>query len=289
MPGPERNQPYRVCEVALTANLEDTIRILHYCLLVGGTLFIVGLENRYPLTETSDLKSRMNHGLSNLGLWLITVLCVDIGLQAYLTQLPTLVHFSERGFLSGLGLPTVWLIVLSLLILDFVSYIVHSLMHKLPWLWIFHSVHHSDPSLDISTSFRFHPVEALIGLLWVTTLVIAMGMPLWIAPLRALVILPLSLMHHANIAIPDSIERMLRLVLVSPALHKIHHSPRQSETDSNYGLFLSIWDRMFGTLCQVGASDGPRYGLDFLGEKKWQSVWGMLRTPWSAQFKRAQA
>lgn len=271
----------------MESNPETSIRLIHYCLLVGGTLFIYGLENRFPLTAIPALRDRLGHTGSNLGLWILSLLFVDLGLGAFLNQQPVMAQLADRGFLAGLGLPDIGLILISLLILDLAGYVIHVLMHKVPVLWTFHSVHHSDPSLDISTSFRFHPLEALTGLLWLTMVVAVIGIPLWLIVLRSLVILPLSLMHHANIHIPDGIERALRVLLVTPGLHKIHHSPRQSETDSNYGLFLSVWDRLFGTLRHDATADGPRYGLTFLNDVKWQSVWGMLRTPWSGQFKRA--
>ncbi len=263
---------------------EETIRLLHYCLLIGGVILIYGIENRYPLTAIPAFRDRVGHAGANLGLWLFSLILVDLGLGAFLNQQPLLDHLANQGFLASLGLPSFWLILISLLILDLAGYTIHYLLHRLPWLWTFHSVHHSDPDLDISTSFRFHPGEALTGLLWLMVIIAVFGIPVWLIALRSLIILPLSLMHHANVTIPDPIERSLRLVLVTPGLHKIHHSPRQPETDSNYGLFLSVWDRLFGTLHPGPLAAGPRYGLSYLVDTKWQSVWGMLRTPWSGIF-----
>lgn len=268
---------------------ESTIRLLHYCLLIGGTLFIYGLENRFPLTAVPALRDRLDHTGSNLGLWLFSLLLVDIGLGTLLNQQPAMVQLANRGFLVDLGMPAFWFILVSMMILDLSGYVMHFLLHKVPLLWTFHSVHHSDPILDISSSFRFHPMEALISLLGMLAVVAIVGIPLWLIALRRLILLPLSLMHHANVDIPDHIERALRLVLVSPGLHKIHHSPRQPETDSNYGLFLSIWDRLFGTLRHESSREDPRYGLAFLSDARWQTVWGMLRTPWSGRFKRAES
>lgn len=264
----------------------DTLKLIHYCLLFGGVFFIVGLENRYPLDPTPRLRERLGHTGVNLGLWLYSLILVDVGLGALLRQQPLLEQLAGHGLLAGLELPTLWLVLLGLLILDLAGYTGHYLMHRVPLLWTFHSVHHSDTGLDISSSFRFHPLEALFMQLWQLAFALLAGIPLWVLVLRGLIILPLSLMHHANVAIAEPIERLLRLLVVSPGLHKIHHSPRQPETDSNYGLFLSIWDRLFGTLHGEAAADGPRYGISYLNDRKWQSVLGMLRTPWSGLFGR---
>ena len=271
----------------MDTNSVETIKLIHYCLLVAGVSFIFGLENRYPLTATQPFRDRISHVRANFGLWFCSLVLVDLGLGAFLNQQSSLDQFASSGLLSSLGLPSLWLILVSLLILDLASYTIHYLMHRIPWLWTFHSVHHSDSSLDISSSFRFHPMEALASLLWQMTVVLIVGIPVWIIALRALIILPLSLMHHANIDIPYPIERTLRLMIVSPGLHKIHHSPRQPETDSNYGALLSVWDRFFGTMRNEGVIEGPRYGLSYLKDRKWQTVWGMLRTPWSGLFKRS--
>ncbi len=273
----------------MDSDLVDTIEFTHLCLLLGGVLLIVGLENRYPLLAIKDLKARLGHAGANVSLWLLTLIAVDHWLSRFMFHDPVMQQLAGHGVLSGVALHPLLLFLIAFLILDFSAYILHYLMHRLPWFWSFHAVHHSDPDLDISSSFRFHPLEVILGLIWQILFVVIFGLPVWVVALRALMLLPLTLMHHANVAISPDIEKMLRTVLVSPGLHKIHHSPRQIETDSNYGLFLSIWDRLFGTLRHEGSQDGPRYGLGFLDDRKWQSVWGMLRTPWSGQFRRARA
>lgn len=265
----------------------ETLRLIHLCLLLGGTILIFGLENRFPLTAIPALRDRLGHMGSNLGLWLFSLVLIDIGLSSFLSQESLLARLSENGFLSTLDMPLPWLILIAFLIFDLASYSFHYLLHRVPVLWTFHAVHHSDARLDISSSFRFHPFEPLFGLLWLMTVVVLLGIPVWLIALRSLIILPLTLMHHANVDISEPIERYLRWFLVTPGLHKIHHSPRQPETDSNYGLFLSVWDRLFGTLTEKAQAGGQRYGLGYLNDPQWQSVWGMLRTPWSGLFRQA--
>jgi sterol desaturase/sphingolipid hydroxylase (fatty acid hydroxylase superfamily) len=265
----------------------DTIRLIHYCLLFSGVFFIFGLENRYPLDPLLGLRQRLGHIGVNLGLWVYSLILVDVCLAAVLGQQTLLDRLASHGLLAGLQLPLPWLILAGLLVLDLAGYTAHYLLHRVPLLWTIHSVHHSDPVMDISSSFRFHPLEALFVQSWFLAVALVAGIPLWVLVLRNLIVLPLSLMHHANVAIAAPVERFLRLLVVSPGLHKIHHSPRQPETDSNYGFFLSIWDRLFGTLQETSA-EGPRYGIGYLNDRKWQTVLGMLRTPWSAPFGRGE-
>lgn len=122
---------------------EETIRLLHYCLLIGGVILIYGIENRYPLTAIPAFRDRVGHAGTNLGLWLFSLILVDLGLGAFLNQQPLLDHLANQGFLASLGLPSFWLILISLLILDLAGYTIHYLLHRLPWLWTFHSVHQS--------------------------------------------------------------------------------------------------------------------------------------------------
>jgi sterol desaturase/sphingolipid hydroxylase (fatty acid hydroxylase superfamily) len=273
----------------METNLTSTIEFTHLCLLLGGSLLVIGLENRYPLAVLQNLKARLGHAGANLALWLVTLVAVDHWLSRFMYQDPLMQQLAEHGLLSSIALSPVVVFLVAFLALDLSAYVMHYLMHRVPWFWSFHAVHHSDHDLDVSSSFRFHPLEILFGLCWQIVIVVLVGIPIWVVALRALILLPLTLLHHANVDISPGIEKMLRSVLVSPGLHKIHHSPRQAETDSNYGLFLSLWDRMFGTLRQESSPEGPRYGLGYLDDAKWQSVWGMLRTPWSGQFKLAPA
>lgn len=245
-----------------------------------------GVEKRYPLTALPPLRKRLGHIGTNLGLWLYSIILVDLGLGAFIRQQPWVEQLASMGLLARLELPPFWLIFVSLLIIDLLTYTSHYLMHRIPWLWRFHSVHHSDASLDVSSTFRFHPVEVLFTQMWLLSFVLLIGIPVWLIALWNLIILPLSLMQHANVDITNAFERSLRPLLVTPGLHKIHHSPRQAETDSNYGSFLSVWDRLLGTLVPESAAENPRYGLNYLDDANWQSVWGMLRTPWSEKFRR---
>ncbi len=151
----------------------------------------------------------------------------------------------ELGLLYGRMVPVWGKILLAIVILDFTRYSVHRLMHYVPILWRFHRVHHTDQDFDISTSLRFHPVEMLIQSMTNISLVLMIGLE----PIGVFIFECLSLganfLSHGNIRISDRIERLLRSILVTPDMHRVHHSTLKKEFNSNYSLIFSFWDRIF--------------------------------------------
>jgi sterol desaturase/sphingolipid hydroxylase (fatty acid hydroxylase superfamily) len=151
------------------------------------------------------------------------------------------------GLLPMLGAPG-WLAVpLAMLLLDLAIYAQHRLFHHVPLLWRLHRMHHADPELDATTGLRFHPGEILLSLAIKAGVVLALGAPA-VAVLAFEVLLnATALFNHADLRIPPRIERWLRLVVVTPAMHRTHHSEVREETDSCFGFCLPWWDRLFGT------------------------------------------
>lgn len=151
------------------------------------------------------------------------------------------------GLFSFTDLPT-WLeIALAILLLDMAVYAQHVASHKIPILWRFHKVHHVDRDIDVTTGARFHPIEILLSMAYKLACVLLIG-PAAIAVFLFEVILNASAMfNHSNVKLPLGFDRVLRTLIVTPDMHRVHHSIIQRETDSNYGFFLSIWDRLFRT------------------------------------------
>lgn len=259
----------------------DTLDTLTTASLLGLGIFIIGLENRYPIVANRPFKARLRHLGANLGIWLFSLVLVDYGFGKTLFSSSFFVEHSNRGLLNAVGLPWFWTVAIAFLALDFAAYAFHYVLHRSPWLWRFHVVHHSDVDVDLSTTFRVHPVESALALVWFALVLVSLGIPFWVVALRELAKLPLVLLQHANVCFPERAERILGAVLMTPGMHKIHHSPRRQETDSNYGVCFSFWDRLCGTLNTGPSVAGPRYGLGYLGEGQWQTVTGMLKTPWS--------
>ena len=168
--------------------------------------------------------------------------------------------------------------ILSILILDFAIWFQHVVTHKIPFLWRVHQVHHSDPEFDVSTAIRFHPIEIVLSMLFKVGLVYLLG-PAALAVLVFEILLNASAMfNHANIKIPPKLEKFLRLVIVTPDMHRIHHSSDRSEHDTNYGFALSIWDKLFGTYkVEPNLSHQEmELGLTWQNDKPtklWWSIW----------------
>lgn len=179
-------------------------------------------------------------------------------------------------------------IVLSLLVLDLVIYTQHRLFHRLPLLWRLHRMHHTDLDLDVSSGTRFHPIEILLSLLIKMAVVALLG----ISPLAILLFEILlngtSMFSHANLSLPLPLDRWLRLLVVTPDMHRVHHSVIVRETDSNFGFNLPWWDRLFGTYT-AQPRDGHeqmRIGLAQWRQPEMLGLWPLLRIPFAPLTRR---
>jgi sterol desaturase/sphingolipid hydroxylase (fatty acid hydroxylase superfamily) len=151
------------------------------------------------------------------------------------------------GLFPALGLPFWVAAPLAVVLLDLLIYAQHRVFHAVPLLWRLHRVHHADPELDASSGLRFHPVEILLSLGIKAAAVVALGAPPEAVLAFEVLLNATSMFNHANVAIPGWLDRPLRWVLVTPDMHRVHHSEIREETDSDFGFCLSWWDRLFGT------------------------------------------
>ncbi|MCP4384901.1 MAG: sterol desaturase family protein [Hyphomicrobiales bacterium] len=151
------------------------------------------------------------------------------------------------GLFSQIELPFVVLLVAGFLIRSLVSWLFHYAMHNVPLLWRVHRVHHTDTHLDVSTTVRFHPLESVLSAPLVIGTVLLFGIPPVVIMLSELFDAAIAVFSHANIRMPCCLERTFGLVVITPHLHRIHHSTVVRETNSNYGATLVYWDMLFGT------------------------------------------
>jgi sterol desaturase/sphingolipid hydroxylase (fatty acid hydroxylase superfamily) len=184
---------------------------------------------------------------SNLGILVVDVLAVRILIPT--AAVGAALFAAGRGWglfdLAGLAFPLA--VVLGFVILDLVIYGQHVVFHKVPVLWRLHRMHHADLDVDVTTGVRFHPFEILISLVVKITAVIGFGIPAVAVLLFEVVLNATAMFNHANVSIPAALDRVLRLVVVTPDMHRVHHSILRNETDSNFGFNLPWWDRLFGT------------------------------------------
>ena len=163
---------------------------------------------------------------------------------------------------------------------DFWIYWWHRLNHRFSLLWKFHRMHHSDPLLDFSSAFRFHPGEIIISTGLNALVIIALGMTLRQFLAYKIFFHAVVLFHHSNIAVPQRLDRWLMAVVVTPAMHRLHHSTDWAESNSNFASLFSFWDRLSQTFRKREFLD-IEYGLDRFMEEEWQQVKGLLRVPFA--------
>ena len=137
--------------------------------------------------------------------------------------------------------------IATLLLRGFISFITHYLMHKVHMLWRIHRVHHLDTELDVSTTVRFHPLEFLVNIFIGVPIILLFGFPVWVLMLYELIDVVITLVSHSNITLPKKLDSVLRYIIVTPDLHRVHHSSHQPETDSNFSAVFPVWDLIFGT------------------------------------------
>jgi sterol desaturase/sphingolipid hydroxylase (fatty acid hydroxylase superfamily) len=170
----------------------------------------------------------------------------------------------EWGFLNALHVPRWFAVLAGIMLLDLVLYFQHVMFHAVPTLWRLHRVHHSDLDVDVTTGTRFHPIEILLSTAIKCAAVAAIGAPA-IAVLAFEVLLnATSMFNHANVRLPAALDHALRLLLVTPAMHRVHHSIEYDESSSNFGFSLPWWDRLFGTYraSPRAGSEGLVFGVD---------------------------
>lgn len=208
-------------------------------------LAVMLLERRWPRRALAV--PRAWRWSNNLGLVVVDSLLVRAVLPVAAVGTALLAAEAGWGLFNRLELRPAWSIPLTLLALDFTVWAQHLLFHRVAVLWRLHRVHHADIEIDASTGLRFHPLEILLSMLIKIGVVLALGAPAVAVLAFEVVLNATSLFNHANLRLPPRVDAALRGFLVTPDMHRVHHSWHRDETDSNFGFNLSWWDRLFGT------------------------------------------
>ncbi len=229
-------------------------------ILVGGIAFFWCLETAVPLFAFRY--NKWKHAGVNL-VFTLTTIAINFALAFLLLRSTDWAQDNSLGVLAWLkSTPALLQLTMGLLLLDLIgAYLAHWVEHKIQFLWRFHAVHHSDPFVDTTTANRHHPGESLVRFTFTTLAVVVAGTPIWMVMLYQSLSVVLSQFNHANIGLPNIIDRWLSLVIVTPNMHHVHHHHQQPLTDRNYGNIFSIWDRLFGTFA-AAPKDALVYGID---------------------------
>lgn len=247
-------------------------------IFLGLFAVLAALEALVPRRVRSQ--SRKRRWTTNWGITIANTLT----LRALAFALPLLavgaaVDASAQGWgvFNALGWP-VWIeFILAVLVLDFSIWLQHLITHKVPLLWRLHRVHHADVDMDVTTAIRFHPAEIGMSMLLKIALVYALGPSALAVIVFEILLNGTAMFNHANIRLPLWLDAAVRRVLVTPDMHRVHHSVHRHEHDSNYGFSLSIWDRVFGTyIAQPEAGhDRMQVGLEWQDERPSRLGWSL--------------
>ncbi|MFL2551065.1 MAG: sterol desaturase family protein [Arenicellales bacterium] len=199
--------------------------------------------------------SKMLRWGNNLGLVIFNSILLRFIFPAAAVGVAALASEQGWGLLNYYPLP-LWLsLAISLFVMDFVIYLQHILMHAVPILWRLHRVHHADLDYDVTTGARFHPIEIILSMLIKFVTIVALGPTIVAVVIFEIVLNAMAMFNHANVRLPLRMDHVLRQLIVTPDMHRVHHSVDYDEANSNFGFNLAFWDRWFGTY-----RDQPRAG-----------------------------
>lgn len=257
---------------------ETTIRLsafgLIFCALALFELWSPRLER--PEFEGA-LKAR--RWLTNLAIVIVSSLVLRVVFPLAAVGAALWADDKGYGILPWLGINPIFGGLLAFLVLDLAIWFEHLLSHKIPLFWRIHRMHHADTGFDVTTALRFHPIEIVLSMLWKAAVIVALGAPPFAVLIFEIVLNGSSMFNHANLKLSDGVDRLLRLVIVTPDMHRIHHSTERVETDSNYGFNFAFWDRLFGTYRREAARG--QVGIE-IGQQEWRDerpagiLWSLL-------------
>ncbi|MEK9628208.1 MAG: sterol desaturase family protein [Nitrospinota bacterium] len=255
------------------------IQQIRFAVFLGVFLLMLGLESviqRHPTVDSKKNRLKINLALTGIDILVVKLLFGAAAVGA--------AQFAEErgwGLFNYLnwwhGLETILVVV----ILDFMIYIQHIVVHMVPLFWRFHVVHHSDLDLDVSSGLRFHPIEIMGSMLFKIGLVFALGPSPMAVVIFEAILNGMAQFSHSNITLPEKLDRLLRYFIVTPDMHRIHHSIEKMETNSNFGFNLSIWDRFLGTYIQDAKKEQPKIiiGVDQYRTSEEVSLKNLLMMP----------
>jgi len=220
-------------------------KVIRMSSFIGMLLLMAVWEmsaQRRKLTVSKSIRWTNNLGIVVLNSYVIYLL-----FPAAAVGVAWFVHDQGWGLLNYYQLPF-WLAVLgSIIILDFIIYLQHVMVHAVPLLWRLHRVHHADPDFDVTTGVRFHPLEIILSMLIKFSVIAVLGPPIIAVIIFELILNATAMFNHSNVRLPKTLDHILRFLVVTPDMHRVHHSVHDDEANSNFGFNLPWWDRLFGT------------------------------------------
>ncbi len=241
-------------------------------------LFLLFALWEFLLPDHKSPYSKKTRWSSNISLVLLNNLVVRILFPVTAIGLAEFAAIKQLGFLRLMNFEDWIYVAIGLFFLDFVIYLQHVLFHSIPALWRLHRMHHADLELDVTSGTRFHPIEIMISMIIKWSAILLSG----VSPLTVLIfeviLNGMAMFNHSNIFIPTSVDKILRYIVITPSLHRIHHSTLISEYNTNYGFNLSVWDRLLGSL-KNEFNGNLTLGLSIFRDVKYLRLDWMLKIP----------
>ena len=247
----------------------------------GVLVLMAAWEAATPRRERTQ--TRALRWTSNLGIVVVNTLLVRLLFPVLPVALALIADDRGWGLFNIVDAPTWLTVVVSVVLLDLLIYGQHVFVHFVPVLWRLHRMHHADLDIDVTTGARFHPLEIIFSILIKMAAVAVLGAPAAAVLIFEVALNATSMFNHANVKLPAGLDRVLRWVVVTPDMHRVHHSVIKTETDSNFGFNLPWWDRIFGTYNdqpQAG-HDGMTIGLPIFRDPGWLRLYRMVAQPFA--------
>lgn len=258
---------------------DQEVRTYAFISIISLVIFWEFIAHKRPLTQ-----SKIKRWLNNFGLIIVDTVVVKLLLPAGAFGVALWAESKGLGLLNNINISPIMATVATVIILDMIIYWQHRLFHVVPLFWRLHQVHHADKDIDVSTGLRFHPIEILISMLIKFAAVIALGAPAAAVVLFEVILNGMAMFNHGNIRLPKALDSLIRLLLVTPDMHRVHHSVFKHETNSNYGFNLSLWDKIFGSYHAQPdlGHDNMTIGLEqYQGNTPTSSLLWMLKLPFT--------
>ncbi len=246
-------------------------------LIVMAVAAIFALESVFP--HYQGRTARMRHAVPHVLTAIINGLLTRFALAGVTIKAIGWAEGHSLGLTYFLPLPSTAKLILVYVLFDIWMYFWHMANHRIGFLWRFHRAHHADIEMDTTTALRFHPGELILSTFFRLPVVILLGISFAQLVFFETLLNLSTLFHHSNLAVPEKWDRVLRTVMVTPNMHRVHHSAERLETDSNFTSLLSIWDRLYRTFRTREDTHAITLGLPSFRESRYQQLWGFLITP----------
>jgi sterol desaturase/sphingolipid hydroxylase (fatty acid hydroxylase superfamily) len=246
-------------------------------LIFLGLVVIFALEGLFP--HYRGRTARVRHGLPHAVTAIMNGLLTRFALAGVTISVIDWAASESFGLTHMLSLALSTETAIVFVLFDIWMYFWHMADHRIAFLWRFHRAHHADIEMDTTTALRFHPGELVLSTFIRLPVVILLGMSFAQLVLFEVMLNLSTLFHHSNLAVPEKWDRLLRMVMVTPNMHRVHHSVERVETNSNFTSLLSVWDRLYRTFRTRGDTHTITIGLPEYRDQRWQQLWGFLITP----------